>query len=52
MVKNHMINKCEEAWGNKYYKKIQDLSEKGRQILREILGPYELLFKGIMKPER
>jgi predicted transcriptional regulator len=43
MVKKDMINKSEEAWGSKIIIKYK-ISEKGRQILREILGPYESLF--------
>lgn len=43
MVKKDMINKSEEAWGSKIIIKYR-ISEKGRQILREILGPYESLF--------
>jgi hypothetical protein len=33
----------EEAWGNKTIIKY-NTSEKGREILREILEPYEALF--------
>jgi hypothetical protein len=38
-----MINKTEEAWGNKMIIKYK-VSEKGRQILRDVLEPYESLF--------
>jgi len=50
MVKKDMINKSEEAWGSKVIIKYR-ISEKGRQILREILGPYESLFHR-NEPER
>ena len=50
MVKKDMINKSEEAWGSKIIIKYK-ISEKGRQILREILGPYESLFP-MNEPER
>lgn len=50
MVKKDMINKTEEAWGSKIIIKYK-ISEKGRQILREILGPYESLFPR-NEPER
>ena len=50
MVKKDMINKAEEAWGSKIIIKYR-ISEKGRQILREILGPYESLFPR-NEPER
>ena len=50
MVKKDMINKSEEAWGSKIIIKCR-ISEKGRQILREILGPYESLFPR-NEPER
>ncbi|CAN5120128.1 MAG: hypothetical protein QOA17_11565 [Nitrososphaeraceae archaeon] len=50
MVKKDMINKSEEAWGSKIIIKYR-ISEKGRQILREILGPYESLFPR-NEPER
>ena len=50
MVKKEMINKSEEAWGSKIIIKYR-ISEKGRQILREILGPYESLFPR-NEPER
>ena len=50
MVKKDMINKSEEAWGSKIIIKYM-ISEKGRQILREILGPYESLFPR-NEPER
>jgi predicted transcriptional regulator len=43
MVKKRMINKIEEAWGNKTIIKYK-VSEKGREILRDVLEPYESLF--------
>jgi predicted transcriptional regulator len=43
MVKKNMIDKVEEAWGSKNIIKYR-ISEKGREILREILEPYESLF--------
>jgi DNA-binding PadR family transcriptional regulator len=43
MVKKGMIDRTEEAWGNKMVIKYK-VSEKGREILREILMPYEEFF--------
>jgi predicted transcriptional regulator len=43
MVKKGMISRMEEAWGNKIIIKYK-ASEKGREILREILEPYEEFF--------
>jgi predicted transcriptional regulator len=43
MVKKGMISRTEEAWGNKIIIKYK-ASEKGRDILREILEPYEEFF--------
>jgi predicted transcriptional regulator len=43
MVKKGMISRTEEAWGNKTIIKYK-ASEKGREILREILEPYEEFF--------
>jgi DNA-binding PadR family transcriptional regulator len=45
-----MIDKVEEAWGSKNIIKYR-ISEKGREILREILEPYESLFPR-MNPKR
>ena len=42
MVKKEIILRTEEAWGNKTIK--YRASEKGRQILGEILEPYEEFF--------
>jgi predicted transcriptional regulator len=50
MVKKEMINKMEEAWGNKTIINYKIL-EKGREILKEVLEPYELLFPR-NEPER
>lgn len=43
MVKKEMIIRTEERWGNKNIIKYK-VSEKGNDILREILEPYESLF--------
>jgi predicted transcriptional regulator len=43
MLKKGIISRTAEAWGNKTIIKY-NVSEKGRQILREILEPYEALF--------
>lgn len=43
MVRKEIILRTEEAWGNKVIIKYR-ASEKGRQILREILEPYEEFF--------
>jgi predicted transcriptional regulator len=43
MVKKDLINKLEEAWGSKTIINYK-ISEKGREILKEVLEPYELLF--------
>ena len=43
MVIKGMINRIEEAWGNKMVIKYKVL-EKGREILREILETYEEFF--------
>jgi predicted transcriptional regulator len=43
MVEKGLIERLEEAWGNKTIIKYK-MSEKGRVILREILDPYEALF--------
>lgn len=43
MVKKEMIIRTEERWGNKNIIKYR-VSEKGNDILREILEPYESLF--------
>jgi len=43
MAKKKMIIRTEERWGNKNIIKYR-VSEKGNDILREILEPYESLF--------
>jgi predicted transcriptional regulator len=43
MVKKELITRTEEAWGSKRIIKYK-VSEKGRDILREVLEPYESLF--------
>lgn len=43
MVKKDMINRTEKAWGEKIIITYK-ISEKGREILREIFEPYEALF--------
>ena len=43
MVKKEMINKSEKAWVSKTIINYK-ISEKGREILKEVLEPYELLF--------
>ena len=43
LLKKGIINRTEEAWGNKTIIKYS-VSQKGREILREILEPYEELF--------
>lgn len=43
MVEKGVIMRFEEPWGNKTIIKYK-VSEKGREILREILEPYEVLF--------
>jgi len=43
MVKKGMIVRTEEPWGNKNIIKYK-VSERGKSILDEVLGPYEELF--------
>jgi predicted transcriptional regulator len=43
LVEKELIARMEEPWGNKTIIKYK-LSEKGRDILRQILEPYEALF--------
>jgi predicted transcriptional regulator len=43
LVKKGIITRMEEAWGNKTIIKYK-ASDKGREILRGILEPYEALF--------
>jgi predicted transcriptional regulator len=43
MVKKEFITRINEPWGSKIIIKYR-VSEKGRDILKEILEPYETLF--------
>jgi predicted transcriptional regulator len=43
MVEKGLILRIEEPWGSKKIIKYR-VSEKGRELAREILEPYELLF--------
>jgi DNA-binding PadR family transcriptional regulator len=43
MVGKGLMTRFEEPWGNKTIIKYK-LSEKGREILNEVLEPYEALF--------
>lgn len=43
MVKKELITRVEEPWGNKIIIKYQ-VSNKGKEILKELLEPYEELF--------
>jgi DNA-binding PadR family transcriptional regulator len=43
MVKKGILAKSEEPWGNKTIIKYR-VSEKGKDILNQILEPYEELF--------
>ncbi len=43
MVKKEIIIRTEEAWGSKTIIKYK-ISDKGKDILREVLEPYEELF--------
>jgi predicted transcriptional regulator len=43
MTRKEMITRTKEPWGNKMIIKYK-LSEKGYDILKQILEPYELLF--------
>ena len=43
MVKKEMIERNPEAWGNKTVIKYK-ISEKGREIFKAVLEPYEELF--------
>jgi predicted transcriptional regulator len=50
MAKKELINKFEEAWGSKTIINYK-ISEKGMEILKEVLEPYESLFPR-NEPER
>ena len=43
LVEKELIVRTEESWGNKTIIKYR-VSQKGREILKEILEPYEALF--------
>ena len=43
LVEKELIARTEQPWGNKTIIKYS-LSERGREILRQILEPYEALF--------
>jgi predicted transcriptional regulator len=43
LVEKELIVRMEESWGSKTIIKYK-VSEKGREILKEILEPYEALF--------
>ena len=43
MVKKQMLNRVEESWGSKTIFKYS-ISEKGREIFKAVLEPYEELF--------
>ena len=43
LVKKEMIERNNEAWGNKTVIKYK-ISQKGQEIFREVLEPYEELF--------
>lgn len=43
LVKKEMIERKTEPWGNKTIIKY-NISEKGREIFKEVLEPYEELF--------
>ena len=43
MVKKEMIERKDEPWGNKITIKY-NISQKGKEILRAVLEPYEELF--------
>jgi predicted transcriptional regulator len=50
MAKKELINKMEKAWGSKTIINYK-ISEKGMEILKEVLEPYESLFPR-NEPER
>jgi len=43
MVKKQMIERKNEAWGSKSIIKYK-ISQKGKEILKQVLEPYEDLF--------
>ncbi len=50
MVEKEMIERNNEAWGNKITIKY-NISQKGKDILRAVLEPYEELFPRENKEE-
>ena len=51
MVQKQLLNRTEESWGNKIIFKY-DISDKGREIFRAVLQPYEDLFPWENKDDR
>lgn len=51
MVNKGILAKSEEPWGNKSIIKYT-VSEKGKEILKQILEPYEQLFPRSDKPDQ
>ena len=51
MVRKEILTKIEEPWGNKTIIKYR-VSERGKEILREILNPYEELFQEMKNKAR
>jgi predicted transcriptional regulator len=51
MVNKGILAKSEEPWGNKSIIKYR-VSEKGKEILKQILEPYEQLFPRSEKPDQ
>ena len=51
MVQKQLLNRTEESWGSKVIFKY-DISDKGREIFRAILQPYEDLFPRENKDDR
>jgi predicted transcriptional regulator len=51
MVNKGILSKSEEPWGNKSIIKYR-VSEKGKEILKQILEPYEQLFPRSDKPDQ
>ena len=51
MVQKQLLNRTEESWGSKVIFKY-DISDKGREIFRAVLQPYEDLFPRENKDDR
>jgi len=51
MVQKQLLNRTEESWGSKIIFKY-DISDKGREIFRAVLQPYEDLFPRENKDDR